>query len=624
MNANLYISPEEHFVQWYSSTHNSSRSYASNPMETHDMLTIYEESMLLEKASNAIHLFHTNDDSSSSSYGMIYVDYGFCFAAVETKQGISLVTKQNNYSEDIYWPYDVSEQIEGTRNDEEDITASATEQLDTFIQWLRHPGDRLDMAFDVFRTILKRITRETLDRLGESEQKHLIVCLPPYSPLFTVEWESLFSNIREKCTIHITNHACCHTFNKNERFFDFYRNTYIGDTSYLVEVFETDEHSRFIAEAFAFDKQYNDDIEVLTQPALLTFSGKKENENASSITSSNYIAELAQMPKSLLFPAAGIAAFLRNHPASFRDMYFTQEATVFPQNGLYPRIAKCYPPNVSFSAAHVCGKMLKVNDTSRIALNDMVTITTLLENPRYFRKTNLQNKKGKSGYGRMDNLDFDASLLPSLPANYPSVAWKCNPGNAELPDYFSIKKCHSLPDIHTLLMIIASHYDYCTTEDIASDFFYFNSGRDLEPSALLTAKIYLLLLKDDAFKIIKRNELIHEINVDSEAYAPIDVRPMPKSTITFTTAEQSGTDTNKSHNSQNSRGSRSNRKEMNVHDMHLSVRAYTELRRAGIIRVGQLINLQNREFLMQKHFITNDSVDEIEDWLVMNGLWKRS
>ena len=624
MNTSLYISPEEHFIQWYCKTHNSSRKFVSNPMETHEMLAVCEEDMLLEKASNAIHYIQSHKENESAVYSMIYVDYGFCFAAVETRQGISLVTRQNNYNEDIIWPYDVSEQIEGTVNDEEEKSASATEQLDTFLQWLRHPGDRLDMAFDVFRTILKRITRETLDRLGESDQKHLIVCLPPHSPAFSIEWESLFTNIHEKCMIHITNHAYCRTFNNSERFFNFYRNTFIGETSYIVEVFETDEHGDFTAEAFAFDKRYIDDVEALTQPALLVFEGEKQTDDTAIAANSNYIAELAQMPKPLLFPAAGIAAFLRNHPASFRDMYFMQEPVVFPQHGMFPRIASCYPQDVSFSAAHICGKILKVNDTSRIALNDIVTISTLLENPRYFRKTNLQNKKGNAGYGRMDNLEFDGSLLPSLPANYPAVVWKCNTGTTELPDYFSIKKCRSLPDNRTLLMVIASHYDYCTTEDIASDFFYFHSGRDLEPSALLTAKIYLLLLKDNAFKIIKRNEPIHEINVDSNAYTPVDIKLTPKGPVSMTTDNVSVTAPITPRNSNSTRRIDNGQKEMNVKEMHLSVRAYTELRRTGIVRVGQLINLRNRDFLLQKHFLSGDSADEIEEWLVTNGLWKRS
>ena len=53
---------------------------------------------------------------------------------------------------------------------------AAVDRLDTFVQWIDDPHDKLDLFYDVYRKILRQIVRETLDRMGEAASKSLLIC----------------------------------------------------------------------------------------------------------------------------------------------------------------------------------------------------------------------------------------------------------------------------------------------------------------------------------------------------------------------------------------------------------------------------------------------------------------
>ena len=146
-----YVSPEKKFSNWYFGAH---QAYKSNHSEMvirqlgdiadHDrMMTVFQKALLSLQSLTP----------KTASHGIIYVDYGYSYAAVEGKNGLTLVSRQSAFNEVEYWKYDVSEQLGySEENSDED---SPLDPLDLFVQWIDDPRDKLELFQDVFRKILQ-------------------------------------------------------------------------------------------------------------------------------------------------------------------------------------------------------------------------------------------------------------------------------------------------------------------------------------------------------------------------------------------------------------------------------------------------------------------------------------
>lgn len=511
-----YVSSESKFAHWYFQSH---KEYQRNkdymlirqlgePLSHHDMQAVFERALLHLKA------LSPNRDA----LGMIYVDYGYSYAAIDGKNGLTFVTRQSGFSEKDYWEYDITEQL--GYSDEAD---QQFEPLELFMQWLDDPKDSLELCHEIFRKILKHIAVETLDRLGESVNKSLLIMLPSLPANAKISWELLISSIaKEQCCVIVDNHGAGMELQPNTSTFLYHNFVIDMQQTTLVEVFSQETNGSIHADAYFYDKEYETDTRKLcTVPRLMI---QKENQSKESTdTSQASISEVSfrRLPVRI-GNIAGVTAFLRSHAAAFREQMFIplKKGCELPQK--IEKITKLFKHYEALSVAYICSQLCAENELSHISLMDMATTCSLLENRKYFQKTNLITRKMKVAFGVIDELPLDMENIPYIPSNYSSVCWKCSAARDKIPDYHTLnKESIDISHITPALQSIVSHYDSCTTEDIASDLYFIMTGGQEEPSAMLTAKVYLLLAEDASFRAVKTSEIVQKPTIETSEQAAV-------------------------------------------------------------------------------------------------------
>ena len=93
----------------------------------------------LSKMMEQVRIYDPENDAAA----VVYIDFGFSYAAVSCKSGFSIITKQSDFDEKSVWPYDVTEQL-GYTDDESEVEVFH-DPLDSFVQWLSDPRDRIEL-----------------------------------------------------------------------------------------------------------------------------------------------------------------------------------------------------------------------------------------------------------------------------------------------------------------------------------------------------------------------------------------------------------------------------------------------------------------------------------------------
>lgn len=598
-----YVSPEKKFSNWYFGTH---QAYKSNHSEMvirqlgdiadHDrMMTVFQKALLSLQALTP----------KTASRGIIYVDYGYSYAAVKGKNGLTLVSRQSAFNEVEYWKYDVSEQLGySEENSDED---SPLDPLDLFVQWIDDPRDKLELFQDVFRKILKHIVNETLDRLGESCEKALLIMLPSLPAATSADWEKLLSSLtREKCTIIIDNHGAGMELQQEETQFLFHNYVSDGLETTLVEVFTPEPDGRTHADAYFYDKGYETDPrKLLMVEKYITHGGMKKSIPVSSRASEKNEIRSSRLPIRL-GTVPGFTAFLRSHPATFRDSMFIPNDSDDVDSPRIRQITELFGPYESLSVAYICAQLCNENDLSGISLMDMASVCELLENKQAFQRTNLFTHKKKTLFGVVDELPLDIEAIQYIPSNYSSVGWKCLADPERIPDYQTLDPDSiEIDNIVPALQSIVAHYAFCSTEDVAADLYYFLKHGQEEPSALLTAKVYLILSKDPSFKAQKTSETVQKPVVDTQTYnSSIDGLPKKNFTAVRNTASFLHPASQTHTVFQN---------DITIAQMGLSMKTYNCLNRAGLTLASSVCAKSDAELLRIRN-LGRSCLKEIREW----------
>ena len=141
------------------------------------------------------------------------------------------------------------------------------------------------------------------------------------------DWEGLLVSLsREKCRIIIDNHSPCLSMLPNITTFVYHNYSYDNVDSTLVEVFSADKNGQIFADSFFYDKGYETEPRRLQSiERLITESGKQQPQSKkifSADLSDGHTTPEYKLPI-ILGRIGGFTAFLRTHPASFRDALFT-------------------------------------------------------------------------------------------------------------------------------------------------------------------------------------------------------------------------------------------------------------------------------------------------------------
>lgn len=104
-----------------------------------------------------------------------------------------------------------------------------------------------------------------------------------------------------------------------------------------------------------------------------------------------------------------------------------------------------------------------------------------------------------------------------IPSNYEMIEWELIDKNCKIVEYNELNNSNTIKE---QVLSIVKFYGHPSTQQIAEDLLFIeNDDQNIDPSALLIAKIFVLLSSYDELKIVKKKEVrILEENIDANIY----------------------------------------------------------------------------------------------------------
>lgn len=560
-------------------------------------------------------------DPSVQRMGALFF-YGFRMGAERLNGSSQCFTKQEGYRNAAIFPYQFDEALD-RETDEKNPAASVS----NLISWVINPNGNADIAGDLITRMVTPMLRYLIRISQPGKKIDCTVVLPPLSTDIEIgSWNEIFQYLRaENMDVRIENYGSLIPGDDGRRHFIVFHQT-DGDREYvIVTAYEMNRGRHTAVGSLGFDTQVSKPYPLKDIEPGRVHIDSGENNYVSQPKEPEKETEGLYRIECRLPVNIGLQTFLGSHSATFGAEQFLLEGTPQKRNEF---IANVFKPNETLDANVVCSRLFGVDNLYNISLGDVAAVADAMIKDPAFRSVLLTTKREK----RLGTYQPFASRrvaprVENLPANIAGITWKMRERKKVLP-YFRMGRDPKTGEqvIVTLrpqdgseqqiIEAIISHYDSCSTEDLADDLLsIYKNGQD--PSAYFVAKVFMRLEEMPSVCIDSRKEIITSAeNVDGVSFQEIqkdniiaiERQRNPKPQRQRKTTIFKGTPIIR-------RPSADKNAKPKVHpisDMHLSVRTYNALKRANIQTMEDLTKMTEADLYKVRNLEKSNKDEVIE------------
>lgn len=529
--------------------------------------------MLLKKSNDEKECFYT---------GALNL-YGYRMGAARLKSINECFTIQDGYQDNAVIQYNLDEIL-----NEETDSENPKKCTSHIVKWIVNPGSNTDIADAVLKKMFYPMVSNLSKTAPPRKHHECTVVIPPVSKEIQIpDWMSIFSKLQASdLTINIVNYGYLIDVKENERKYIFQHQTDEDNEFIVLSAYEIIRGHNTCLGCLAFDVTEHDcqyELQDIKSVSLNVdnIKGRYEKEKFAEVVSDwDYVD--CQFDVS-----HGFNSFLGTSDASFGKAIYKLSDDNCISSEISESIVKVFKENEALQVTEICSRLLKQDNMYNVSLGDLAYVANTLQRDKRFVPVSIgTNKNYKLGTFKRLDKNIDVSELHRIPASFASFTWKVKDKNRKVIPYFKTDTSqHSQKQI---IESIVSYYDHCTTAMVADELLYaYKDGED--PSAFLTAKVFMYLSQMDSLVIESRNEIITSFeNVDNVEFKEID-----KSNIKFVkeTTERKTVKKSVERKSLIFKDSKNDISVLNtkVEEMDFSVRTYNCLKRAGLNTAGDII-----------------------------------